>query len=163
MSKSFIKNVHLLNGELTAEQLEDMEQKAIYHYRFANLVFKIERVDPSSVIIQAAQGKSLAKNYFSRKRIEEIVHETFDEYFPGRKIHAHPIVFKKPPPEVVTTKWINERMISTRTKLRTLADDSGIDYTQLSAVLNGETELSKPMKAFLWYYFQHKEQLVSQN
>lgn len=151
-----IKNLHLLEGIVSEADMVKMEYAGARHKTYANITFKVIEVSEKKVLFSVSQGKSAAGNYQTAKRLIEIVHETFDRFFPGRKVMAGPIPYKEPAPNQVTHEWIIEKMQTTGTRLKTIADETGIDYTQLSTVVNGAT-ISAPMKAVFWFYFLSKE------
>jgi hypothetical protein len=152
---ALIKNLHLLS-EMNARDIELMEHAALQHKKFSNITFKFVKTG-DQVIVRILQGKSEAGNYQPAKRLIEIVHETFDRFFPGKKIVVHPVPYQEPKVNEVTAKWIQERMEETGTRLKDIADDTGLGYTNLSALINGTVPLTQPMKAVLFYYFKSKE------
>ncbi len=149
---NIIKNINKLTG-FTQEDLTMMEQAAILHKRYNNITFKIIEVNPKKVIIQAVQGKSATGKYFPQKLLVDIVHETFDRFFKGRTMNVHAVPFQESRVNQVTDAWIRYNMEETGTKLKDIASDTGIDYSHLSSVINGNQELSQPMKAMFYFYF----------
>lgn len=156
---SFIKNIHLLQRDFSEADISLMEHAALDHKRFSNILFKILDYDPGkkTVTFRAWQEKSMAKNYQPAKRLIEIVHETFDRFFTGYKIKVQPVAYKEPSCNQVTPAWLQSQMKKKGIKLKHIASDMGLDYPNLSLILNGEKEISQPMKAALYYYFVAKE------
>lgn len=152
---NIIKNLNKLG--LDEPVLVKMEHAAIEHKRWNNITFKIVEADP--LIIQVTQGKNAAGAYHDQKRLIEIVHETFDRFFPDQKIKVHPIPYVQPESDKVDPKWINEQMLRTGTRLKHIAEETGIDYTHLSALVNGSKPLSAPLKALFYFYFKTKKPL----
>jgi hypothetical protein len=159
---ALLKNIHMLS-DLDQKSVDLMEHAALQHKRYSNITFKIVEVAPKKVIIQAVQGKSAAGNYQTQKRLVEIVHETFDRFFPGKKIHVHAVPFKESMANRVDPDWIRGKMTATGIRLKDIASDTGIDYTQLSALITGVNPLSQPMKALFWYYFLSKEAVATRD
>jgi len=158
---ALIKNLHLLTDDLdgnglSGEDIDKMEHAALQHKRYSNITFKIVGVLPGKIIFKPVQGKNAGGNYFSIKRLIEITHETFDRFFPGKKILVQPVVFKESPANKVDATWINDRMLHLGVKLKDIASDTGIDYTQLSSLVSGSRPISQPMKALFWFYFESK-------
>jgi hypothetical protein len=153
---TIIKNLHLLDGVVTEKDLDKMEHAALQHKRYSNITFKIIEAEKKKVIIDVSQGKSSAGNYQDAKRLIEIVHETFDRFFEGFKVMAGPHPYKVPEPESVTPDWIVDQMKEKKVRLKEISDETGIDYSQLSSLVNGSRPLSQPMKALFWYYFKSK-------
>lgn len=150
------KNLHLLPDGFQQSEIERMEYAAIEHKRHNAITFKIIEYTPKKITIQVTQGRNAAKVYHNAKRLSEIVHETFDRFFPGMKIIVHTIPFVDTPVSKVDIAWINKQMLTSGVKLKTMADESGLNYTYLSSMVNGNEPLSQLMKAFFWYYFQSK-------
>jgi hypothetical protein len=150
-----IKNLHLLQ-DLSDEDILKMEHAAKEHKRLGGMEFKVIEADKTSVVIQIAQNKYAAGIYHSQKRLIEIVHETFDRFFEGKKVKVHPIPFILPKPSVVDAAWVNSKMLSTKTKLKDISIETGIDYTQLSALINGTRPMSQTVQAMFYFYFKSK-------
>ena len=152
-----IKNLHLLN-DFSEKDLALMEQAAVMHKRFSSIFFKILEVTPDKVVFRVHQEKSAAENYQNGKRLAEIVHETFDRFFPDRKIQVRPYPYKPAPPEQVDHKWVAKKMSATGINLKQIADETGLNYANLSKITSSGTEdISPVMKALFYYYFAAKE------
>lgn len=152
---ALIKNLHILQ-HLDQQSLDMMEHAAAEHKRYGSLQFKIVEADEKSVVIQITQDKNAAGAYHTKKRLIEIVHETFDRFFTGKKVKVHPIPYQVPAAATVTTEWINKQMLATRTKLKDIALDTGLDYTSLSALVSGIRPLSQTTRAMFYFYFMSK-------
>lgn len=152
-----IKNIHLLDGIVKPGDIDKMEGAAVLHKRHSSIEFKIVEASPAKITIKISQGKSFTGIYHPAKRLIEIVHETFDRFFTNQKVIVHPIPHKENPINRIDVSWINDRMLKTGTKLKDIANDTGIDYTQLSGLITGSRNLSQPMKALFWYYFLSKK------
>lgn len=153
---NIIKNVHRLLDE-DVNDVAKMEAAAVAHRRHAGITFKIVDYTPKKVTIQVTQEKHAAGNYHPAKRLVEIVHETFDRFFKDKKVVVNTIPFQQTPADGVDSKWINEQMLNTGTRLKQIAADTGIDYTQLSSLVSGDRPLSQPMRALFWFYFLSKQ------
>jgi len=158
---NIIKNLHKLDGA-KPELIKKMEFAAGLHRRNAAITFKIVEYEHVTLTIQIAQGKSAAGNYFTDKRLIEIVHETFDPLFPGYTMKVQPIAYKESVVNKVTPEWIRHQMNEKGVKLKDMIEDTGIDKTQLSALMSPTSPrgLSQPMKALFYYYFLCKGKRV---
>lgn len=153
-----IKNIHKVVG-LSEKELTMMEYAGLQHRRHSSIIFKIVDFEPKKVTIQTVQGKNAHGKYQDRNRLIELTKETFDRFFPDKSIIVHAIPYVESPANKVNAKWVNKKMLETKTKLKDLADDTGIDHTQLRTLIT-ETNprpMSQPMKAMFWYYFAWKE------
>lgn len=153
------KNIHLLTDIVKPGDLDKMEMAAVQHRRHSNITFKVKEVGKAKVTIQIAQAKNSGGNYFGQKRLVEIVHETFDRFFPETKLQVHPIAYVESPVNKVDTEWINRKMLEAQVKLKDIAEETGIDYTQLSSLVSGARPLSQPMKALFYFYFGTKGEI----
>lgn len=151
-----IKNIHLLEDISDKEKVK-MEHAALEHNRHNGITFKIVDNKPKSVSIQITQSKNSAGVYHPQKRLIEIVHETYDRFFADKKVHVHAIPFIESPANKVNVEWVNKKMFDAGIKLKDIAADTGIDYTQLSSLVTGDRNLSQPMKALFYYYFLSKK------
>jgi len=156
MAETVIKNLHLLEGVVGEKDLVKMEHAGIEHRRFSSISFKIIEVTDKKVLFQVSQGKSAAGNYQTGKRLIEIVHETFDQFFPGRKVQAGPIVFTPSPAEHVTSEWVAGQMRAYKISTKQIAADTGIDLSQITSIITGNRPMSQPNKAMFWFYFLAK-------
>lgn len=151
-----LKNIHLLRG-MAEKDLAMMEHAALEHSRYNNITFKIVEYTDRKVIIQVVQGENAAGVYHDKKRLVEIVHETFGRFFQDKKIQVHPIAYIKPPVEVVTPEWIESKMVKTGIKLKDIVADTGLSSSQVSALKTGGKNISQQAKAFFYYYFLYKQ------
>jgi len=150
-----IKNLHLLTDIVRPGDLDKMEYAALEHKRHSNITFKIVNIADKKITFRVEQGKTATGIYHLPKRLIEIVHETYDHFFKGWTMYIGPVSFQVPAPSQVDHAWILNKMKDTKTRLKDIADETGIDYTYLSTVVNGAT-LTDPMKAMFWYYFLSK-------
>lgn len=157
MKTNNIKNLHLVNDILSEKDLEMMEHAGQEHLRFSNITFKVIEISDTKVVIRAVQGRSSSGIYFDAKRLIEIVHETFDRFFTGRKVQVNPVPYEKSPAGDIDAAWINKKMETTGIRLKEIAADTGLNYTRLSVLINGERPLSQVSKALFWFYFKAKE------
>lgn len=127
-------------------------------HRYASITFKIISVTDRGINVEIRQSKSAAENYFDAKRLVEIAHETWDPFVEGIKVMVGSQPYRRPPVDVVDHLWIHKEMVRTGTRIKDIAEDTGVDYTTLSALSNGDKPLSQGMKAMFYYYFMAKKQ-----
>lgn len=157
MAQTIFKNISLLKGHLSDEQLSKMEHAAREHRRYNALTFKLVQFGgKEGTIIQVVQDKHPAANYFTRARLIEIVKESFGRFFPG-KIKVHAVPYNQPTVQQVNSAWVIKQMSKTGTTVPEIARETDLDETQLYAVSMGNRPMSKPMKALFYYYFKSKQ------
>jgi hypothetical protein len=147
-----IKNTELLY-DVDDLAILRMEIEALIHKTQENITFKIVEYDNEKVIIQAVQGKTATGFYQTQKTLIGLVHKTFDSFFTGKKISVHAIPFVETSSSKVDIKWVNHKMLETGIRIKDIAIDTGLDYTELNNLINSDASLSKPMKALFYYYF----------
>lgn len=147
-----ITNLNLLQG-LTEAELATLKNRAEAHSRFSSIDFKIIEANATTIYIRVTQDKSHAGNYFDNKRLAEIGKELF-EGIGEWKINCRPFPYKPHPTDVVTAKWIDDKINSKGIKLKDLSIDLGIDANTLSAYRRGLKNLTAPVKAAFYYYFK---------
>ncbi len=160
-----IKNLALLEGIFTEKQIDKMETEAALLKRHNSITFKIIKVTPKTVIISVRQERSSANNYYNEDQLIKLTRDTFGKFFPEKRILVNNAqTFKVSPVEVVTGQWIENKMQQYNVRLKNVCEDTGINYSYLSQIINSETEeLSQIMKSFFWYYFQTKKQTTNEN
>jgi predicted acetyltransferase len=142
--------------DIDEKSLEKMEHAAEQHSRHSGINFRIEEYNEKSVTFQITQEKNATGIYHDRKRLIEVVHETFDRFFPDKKVKVHAIPYLPAAPSVVDAKWISAKMLATGTTLKQMHQDTGIDYTSLSALAGGVRPLSQTAQAMFYFYFLSK-------
>jgi len=147
-----IKNINLLN-DIKPLNIDRMLVAANEHKKLGNINFVIIEYNGDKVIIQVTQGKNAIAVYHSQKRLIEIVHETFDQFFIGKKVLVHPIMYNKSPADIVDKKWINKKMMENSIKLKDISKDTGINKMELRNLMNTESLLTSSVKALFYYYF----------
>ena len=151
-----IKNSHLLTDISDADKLL-MEHAALEHAKYSSIKFKIISCDSKAVVIQVVQGKSAQLNYQDKHRLIEVVRETFGRFFGTRKITVNAVPYQEAKCNVVNAAWLASTMKETGTKLKHIAEDTGLNYANLSTYMQGEKEIPQLLKAMLYYYFQSKK------
>lgn len=151
-----IKNLHLLTDIVSSADIEKMELAAFEHKRHSNITFKIIAVSNKKVTWEVKQEKSNNGHYFPGKRLIEIVKETYERFLPDHKFQVGPKPFMVPGPDIVTSDWVVTKMKETGTRLNKIANETGLDYPNLSTIIKGGN-ISQAMKAVFYYYFLSKE------
>jgi len=152
-----IANLALLEAiGLSQEEINKLEYGAAMHRRYSNISFKIKEVTDKQIIIQVIQGRTPSKNYADKQRLIETVHALFDKHAGNRKVIVQPKVYEETPVNEVDASWINDHMLTLGTKLKDIEADTGLNKTQLSALINGNKPISQVTKAMFFYYFAFK-------
>lgn len=154
-----VKNFHLIESFLSEKQKEQMEAGAVLYWRHGSISFKIEKIGESTLVIKTVQEKNFSANYLKTGELADRTKEFFGKFFPDYKIDVHPNVYQEPVVNVVTPEWIQEQMASHNIRLKQVSVETGLDYTQLSAIVNGKRSFAQPIKAMFFYYFMSKEVL----
>lgn len=148
-----IKNIHLLS-DVSVSDLDKIETAAFSKLKKSGIKLKVIENSNRKVVIEARQLKLRKGPYLSEREIEKRVLGIIDHFFAEKKVYVKAHIFKQAPSSIVDPLWINEKMVATGKKLKEIAQDTGIDYSQLSSLVNGSRGLSNVMKAMFWYYFK---------
>ncbi|WP_138485409.1 helix-turn-helix domain-containing protein [Dyadobacter bucti] len=79
----------------------------------------------------------------------------------GVEININPIPYFESPVEVVTDAYLRHKMVEHKKRLKDLVHDTGIDKSNLSAWINGIREMSQPVKAMFYSYFESLNRKVT--
>jgi hypothetical protein len=152
-----IKNLHkIVNLFEDESSIDKVETGAALHRRMSNIEFKILSVSDNDIVVQVAQGKHLSGNYADQKTLAQRGKELFKPFFPTYDIHVHATEYFEPATSAVTPEWINKQMTDHGIKLKDLVKETGIDKTNLSAWINGLREMSQPVKAMFYFFFEKR-------
>lgn len=152
-----IKNLHKIADIISPDKLMELDKAANLHLRHSNIEFKIIGVSGNVVTLRTSQGKHISENYATEAVLVTRTKELFERYIPGYVPLIHPVTYKLSAVEIVTPKWIAEKMLKQSLKIKTIQADTGIDKTNLSAWINGVRPMSQPVKAMFYYYFKDNE------
>jgi hypothetical protein len=150
-----IKNIHKIVSRLSEKQLEELDKGAELYAQHASIQFKVEKMEDNSITIRTLQDKNFLDKYLDSKNLIERTRTLFVRFFPSYTIHVHPVPYNHPDVNIVTAEWVQEKMKSGKIKLKEITQVSGLDYTQLSSVVNGKRPLSQLMKAYIFYFFSY--------
>jgi len=154
-----IKNLHKLKNVITDEQINQLEHSAMMHQRYAWIFFKVIRVDIVNKIltIEVRQENTPYKNFADKKRLTEIVEETFGRFFEGWQIHKAPLPYTPSPAEVVTAEWIKQQMQRYKIGAKKMVEDLGVAKSDISAMINEHKAMGGRTRAMFYYYFKFIE------
>lgn len=142
---------------LNEGQRKSIEQKAMAHKRYSNIVFEIISANDKELVVQVAQHNHLSENYATADRLKQIGKEVFAQFLYGRKLKVGAKPYDPAPGDVVTTDWIKVKMAQHAFKSVDLEKFFGIDKSTLSKYLSGDRELSRGVKSMFFYFFAYIE------
>ena len=151
---STIKYIEKVATFIQPFDIEQLEAGAERHLRLSNISFSINSASALELVIRTEQGKTLAKNYASVKVLIERTRDLFGRFLPDAKILVHPIPYHEAPVTEVDGVWIRKKMLQYSVKIKDIANDTGLNKTHLSALINESKPLSQIEKAFFYYYFK---------
>jgi len=148
-----IKNIHLLS--ISDNDLKKLEYGAALHKRMSNIEFKILEVNDDSLVIRVSQGKHMSENYADKATLVTRTRELFEPFFPGVKIHPQANPYEPNPVSKIDSTWIKKQMDVLDLRVTDIVKDTGVDKTNISAWANGKREMSQPVKAMFYHYFNY--------
>lgn len=146
-----IKNIRLIEGLLSTEQIAKLDHGASQHLRHARIQFKVLEVGADFITVQVVQTKSPAGNYLSAKELATRAKELFGHFFPDRKIHAHPSAYVPPSADHVTPEWISKKLIEKGLAQSDIVEQTGVDKANVSNWISGKRPMSQPVKAMFYF------------
>lgn len=154
-----IKNTVLLYeaGIMKDGMLSKLDNAGQLHKQYGNIEFKVKSANEKEIVIQITQGKNSAGVYHDKKRLVEIVHETFDPVFPGFRILPQAIAYEPPPSSIVSPEWIGQKMNKLGIGQKDLIKDLGMTKPNVSEYLSGTKEMSHVIRNVFYYYFLYRE------
>jgi hypothetical protein len=148
-----IKNIHLLSVSDT--DLKKLEFGAALHKKMSNIEFKILEIKDDSLVIRVSQGKHMSENYADKATLVTRTRELFEPFFAGMKIHPQVNPYEPNPVSKIDSSWIKKQMDSLGLRVTDIVKDTGVDKTNISAWANGKREMSQPVKAMFYHYFNY--------
>jgi hypothetical protein len=158
--ENIIKGLHYLK-DVPQNSIAEMERIALPLWQNFYLVFKIEGITVDEVTMKVTQERA-APDYpgihlYTKNELTKIVKTEFGNFFPGRIISVRPYEFIPNPVMDVNSKWIEEKMLETGTRLKDIVAETGLNKTYLSTLINGVDPLSDMAKAMFYFYFLSKK------
>jgi hypothetical protein len=154
--ETIVKNIHLLKDLLSEQVIEQIENRALQYRKFARITFKVLSVFRDTVTIETRQNKSPAENYLGQKDLFERTKSTFAELYAndGLTVHVNTHRYVETPVEIVTPEYVRSQMIRLKIKQKHMVDNLGLDAPAVSSWVNGNREMSNPVKVMFYLYFK---------
>jgi hypothetical protein len=159
--ETIVKNFHLLNGILSEENLDLLTHGALQYRKFARISFKILSVSDGTIKVQTVQGKTPQGNFADEETLIQRTKELFGKFLPNYKIIVNATEYRESPAEQVTPEFIRHNMTELKIKVKDLVSDTGIDRANIAAWMNGNRDMSQPVKALLYYYFLNRRRDIT--
>ena len=154
---SSILKIQKLSEILSEEELLTLDAGAFQHKRFSNIVFEVIAVDNDVVIIITKQGRNLSGNLASDEILTNRTVELFQPFLPDKTLEIYISPKLIPVVECVDDAWIRQKMNDTGKQIKAIVDDTGLNKSYLSAIINGRKPISRINKSFFYYYFETKQ------
>ena len=154
---STIINIQKLSEILAESELLRLDAGALQHKRFSNILFDIIAVDKNVIIIITKQGRNLSGNLADDETLTTRTVELFQPFLPSFNLDVHVSPKLIPPIEDVDDAWIRKKMNKTGKQIKDIVNDTGLNKSYLSAIVNGRKPISRINKAFFYYYFETKQ------
>lgn len=152
-----IKDIHKLAGLISPIDLEILDEAAALHKKNSNITFKVIKVTDNEFQIRTEQGKHLSENYADAKLLVQRTKELFSFFGINKTLHVHPVPYVQSRTDIVNPKWVTENMIINGVKIKDIANETGIEKSDISGWINGEKPMSQAVKAMFYYYFSKEK------
>jgi len=154
---STIIDIHKLAGLISPAGLEILDEAAALQKKNSNISFKVIKVTDNEFQIRTEQGKHLSENYADAKLLVQRTKGLFSFFGINKTLHVHPVPYAQSRTDVVNPKWLNDKMLKNGIKVKDIANETGIEKSDISSWINGEKPMSQPVKAMFYYYFSKEK------
>ena len=148
---TYIKNIKLISGLLSQEDLATLEAAAAEYFQEYGIEFKILEVDAHSVKVLITQAAPPTEKFFSNKELSGISKELFRRFLPNMGVHSRPHAFYPPKTNKVNTSWVNYMLAAKGITFDAIQEETGIDRKKLHDWLSGKEPMSPEVKAMFYY------------
>lgn len=163
---STIKNLRVLVEKLNLDEkrINRLEAGANMHKRFSNIEFKIIRFNDAELEVQIRQGKHMSKNYASEDILIQRANQLFKSVVPENiRLTIFAIPFKESEIVYIDANWLENKMRQANIRVKDIAEDTGLDNTNISAWVNNKRPMSQIVKALFYFYFLEKTKQSGQS
>lgn len=148
---TYIKNIKLISGLLSQEDLATLEAEAADHFQEYGIEYKILEVDARSVTVQITQVATPKEKCFSNRELSGISKELFRRFLPNRSVHSRPLAFNPPKTNKVNAGWVNYMLAAKGITFDAIQEETGLDRKKLHDWLSGKEPMSQEVKAMFYY------------
>lgn len=160
-----IKFLSRLSANFNKKILDNLDHAASVTVGKYNLAFKIMEVSPLEttnilkIYVQTEQLRKLNGLALDSISLTRITREMFNKHdFKNTIIDVRVIPFIPSSIDLIDADWVSKKLKWNELTIKNIADDTGIDKTNLSAWANGSRPMSHPVKALMHYYFKSIDQ-----
>lgn len=93
---TFIKNIKLISGQLSSEDIATLEAEAAEHFQEYGIEYKILDLDARSFTVLITQAAPPKEKCFSNREFSGISKELFRRFLPNMSVHSRPLAFNPP-------------------------------------------------------------------
>lgn len=124
LNMEIILNLKLVKDFLSVNQLEKLEQHAVFFQERSKIQFKIEDVNDESITVVVSQGDAKRAFLVSPKELQKVGRSVFGLHFPDKQViiklgkykePKHPLPKPVKTKDPLTTKVIKERLLDAET------------------------------------------------
>jgi hypothetical protein len=149
---SVITGIDQLNGLLTAEQLEQLDQAAGVHQEQSSIEFNIARVEADGVHIETTQSETRSRKYANEATLLKRTREVFEKLLSGVNLHVDAFPHLPSPTSVVNPSWLENKMKEKGVRIKQIAFDTGVDRESIADWVSGKRSMSQIVKAMFYFY-----------
>jgi hypothetical protein len=151
-----MKQIDLL--PISAEQKKRLNTFAALYKKNAHIIIEVVSFENDRVIVRAEQKNLVNDKKLNKKELTKRVREMFKGEIPDDwKLTVSAVDFDRKDIDAINSEWINEKMKHLGLKSKTVSTYTGIDKYTLSALLNGNKDLTKWHKVAFYYFFKYHE------
>lgn len=157
---SIIKGFYKIEPYLDAEQKQDLENYAVQFAKFWRVYFKIITISPEDklLFIQTKQEKKPTDTpYFTKKELVDKTREHLQPFFVGYTLRISATEYTQSKSDIITPDYLKKELQKQKIRIKDIANNTGIEMSNLSAWVNGIRPMSNIVKNMFYYYFKYIE------
>jgi len=157
-----IKFISRLSPYFNAQVLDRLNGAATTTADAHNLTFKVMEaslLETTNVLKIYVQTEQLRGEKLDQAKLTDITRRMFNKNdFKNIIIEVKGIPYTRSNINVIDAEWVANKLKRSEVTIKNMADDTGIDKTNLSAWVTGSRPMSQPVRALMHYYFKWIDQ-----
>ena len=146
-----IKNIDLLAGKISSDEIERIESAAEFHINHSHVFFEIISVKHNEVQIRAEQMWNIAENYANEGTLKAWSIGILENSLPGYAFIIYTVPFVEFNFDCISYNWIIQEMESKKRTITELSLVTGIPPSKFNKWLIDEGEMTRAAYSIFYY------------
>ncbi|MFD2288035.1 XRE family transcriptional regulator [Pedobacter petrophilus] len=150
---SNIENLAKLENIIPEEKMLKLETAAERHKAQSNISFTVDSISDEILEVSTVQNETPSGKYASESTLVKRTEDVFSKILPEFKLVVSAQTHLPSPAIVVTSSWIDKKMLEKGVRIKQIAFDTGLDRESISDWVTGKRSMSQLVKAMFYFYF----------